>query len=117
MSQAGKYDLTIDQGSTFVKVFTWKTGTAKTIVDITGYRARLQMRRNYDSATIIELTSENGKIALGGTAGTIQITLTDAETSALRNTQGVWDLEMISGSGVVRRLLAGIFSVSREVTR
>jgi len=112
-------DITIYQGETFDRTFTYNTGTlaSYTPVDLTGYTARMQIReRLEDSTTIAELTTENSKIVLGGVAGTIQLLLTDTETSAI-TTNGVYDLELISGGGVVTRLMQGKTILSKEVTR
>lgn len=42
---AAKLKLTIDQGASFTKLFTWKAGPAQTPVDLTGCTARMQIRK------------------------------------------------------------------------
>jgi hypothetical protein len=112
---AGLYDITIEQGVTFLLNLTWKDSTG-TPVNITGYSARMQVRETYDSEdTLVSLTSP-GDITLGGALGTILITIQPAVTSALQFVEGVYDLELIS-AGVVTRLLQGRATISREVTR
>ena len=112
----GNYDITIYQGTTFSTILAWKDET-NTLVDLTGYTARLQMRENYNSSTpFLNLTTENGGIVLGGVLGTITLLASAASTAALEALEGVYDLEMINGSTVIR-LLQGSVSVSREVTR
>jgi hypothetical protein len=72
------------------------------------------------STTIIELTTANGLITLGNTNATKgQITLTIAAntTAALVPGQYVYDLELVSSTGIVDRILEGNFKVSAEVTR
>lgn len=115
---AGKLKLTIDQGATFTKQLTWKTGTPAVAVDLTGYTARMQIRPTIESSTVlVSLTTENGGIALGGTAGTITLTITATATAAFTWTEGVYDLELVSAGGVVTRLLKGAVTVTPEVTR
>lgn len=113
---AGTYNLTIEAGATFTKVFTWNSPTA---VNLTGYTARAHIRGHIEAAgaALLELTTENARIVLGGVAGTITLKLTAAETAALTWTSGAWDLEMISGPGIVTRLLEGVATVRGNVTR
>lgn len=113
---AGIYDIVIEQGATWNPVFTWKD-SAGAAINLTGYSARLQIREKVTSSTtLVSLTSASG-ITLGGAAGTIAPLLTATETAALNFATGVYDLELVSGSGVVYRLLQGRVKLSKEVTR
>jgi tRNA threonylcarbamoyladenosine modification (KEOPS) complex Pcc1 subunit len=69
------------------------------------------------TSTIVELTTENSRIALGGTAGTITLTIPATVTANLTAGLYVYDLELVSGSNVVSRLIEGNFKVKAEVTR
>lgn len=112
---AGIYDIIIEQGATFTRTVTWKD-EAETPINLTGYSARLQMRESVDAtSTFLSLTSGSG-ITLGGTAGTILIEISATDTAALTQS-GVYDLELVSGAGVVTRLLQGSVTLSKEVTR
>ena len=113
---ATTYDLLIEQGATFSQLVTYKeSGVA---VNLTGYTARMQVRSTLESAeALIELTTANGRIALGGAAGTITLTISATDTAALTAGRGVYDLELVSGSGIVTRLLQGVATISRNVTR
>lgn len=135
---AGYYNFTgsarCEQGATFSRVMTVysgvtdaeiesaKSGTvpasmAAKKVNLTGYTARMQVRETASSASIIlSLTTENGGITLGGSAGTVTITISATETAALTAGSYVYDLELISGSTVYRRI-QGDFDVDAEVTR
>ena len=114
---AAKYKITIYQGETFSKVFTWKTGDPKNPVDLTGYTARMQIRKKYGSATtLLSLTTENGGIVLGGVTGTITLFISATDASSIDWTSGVYDLELVSAGGIVKRLLQGTIKVSPEVT-
>jgi hypothetical protein len=67
------------------------------------------VRATLESAeALIELTTGNGRIALGGSAGTITLTISATDTAALTAGRGVYDLELVSGSGIVTRLLQGV---------
>jgi hypothetical protein len=113
---ATTYDILIEQGATYSQVITYKdNGVA---VNLTGYTARMQVRATLESAsTLVELTTANSRIALGGTAGTITLTISATDTAALTSGRGVYDLELVSGSGIVTRLLQGVATISRNVTR
>jgi hypothetical protein len=117
MALGNRYDLEIKQGATLSLTATWKDSTGAAI-NLTGYTARMQVRSAYDAtSTILSLTSSSG-ITLGGAAGTIAITASATVTAALTAPwAGVWDLELVSGGGVVTRLLEGAATVSPEVTR
>ncbi len=111
----GSYDIKIYQGATFSQTFTWKDET-DTPINLTGYSARMQIRASVDSSsTLVSLTSGSG-ITLGGAAGTIAVLISATDTASLSQ-NGVYDLELVSGSGVVTRLLQGNVIVSKEVTR
>lgn len=91
-------------------------------VDLTGFKARMQVRRTKDSdETLVDLTTENGGIALGGTAGTIE-PLIDSDTSAelAGFHKAVYDLELVDESTdppTVTRFAEGAMRLSKEATR
>lgn len=115
---AFKVPLKIDQGATFRKSVTWKAGTPVTPVDLTGCIARMHVRSEVKSPIVLlDLTTVNGGITLGGAAGTVEIYLSDEQTTAITWTTGVYDLEVEFSNGEVRRLLYGSVTVSPEVTR
>lgn len=114
MSSAAQYDFRADQGSTLSKVFTYQDSTG-TPVDLTGYSARMQLRTEPDSTTVIlELTTGNGRISLGGVAGTI--TLDVLATDMTFYGTYVYDLELVTGT-TVTSLIYGQIVIRPEVTR
>lgn len=118
---AHKLNLKIEQGATFKELLTRKAGDkVATVVpvDLTGCTARAQFRSEIESTEVLlELTTENGRIQLGGPAGTIRILLDAATTAAITWESGVYDLEIVFADGHVDRYLAGSVAVSKEVTR
>ena len=125
--RAGTYNFTCEQGSTFTRLIELEepnlavdpTGGTFSPVDISGYTARMQIRRTLESTSpMISLTTENNRLVVnpGDEANQILINLSDAETSTL-TTNGVYDLEIESPDGVVSRILQGAVTVSLEVTR
>ncbi len=114
---AGIYKLEIEQGETFTRLLTYED-SEEALINLTGYTARMQIRKTADSTDyLLSLTTENSGIALGGIAGTITITITAAQSANLPIGTARYDLELISGSGVVVKLLKGDVTVNREITR
>lgn len=113
---AGKYNIKIEEGANFATTITWKEDD--TAIDITGYTGRMYIRKNgVDGAIILELTTENGRMVLGGVAGTIELSIDAADTVDLAFGSGVYDLELINGSGFVTRIIQGLVAYNRNVTQ
>ena len=112
----GKYNFVCPQGATFSKQLTWEIDDIP--VDLTTYTARMQVREKYTSPSpIINLTTENGGIVLGGDEGTIDIEINAFTTSGIVAKEYVYDLELVTSSSIVTRLIEGKFIVTPEVTR
>lgn len=89
-----------------------------TPVSLSGFTARMQIRESVESTTtLLSLTTENSRIALDNTAKTITLTISATDTAALDFSTGVYDLELVSGGGVVTELLNGNVLLDTEVTR
>lgn len=113
---AGIYNIVADQGATFGRVLTWKDSTGA-LVNLTNYTAQMQIRETLDASTaVLTLSTSNSRIALGGAAGTITLTV-QASDFTLAEGQYVYDLELTSSGGAVTRLVMGTFTVRGEVTR
>ena len=112
---SAQYDLTINKGETFIRTFTWKDANNLPI-NLTGYTARMQIREEIgDENTIVNLTTDSG-ITLGAAEGTIVITISATETSAITAGSGVYDIELVNGA-IVTRFLEGNVVFTGEVTR
>lgn len=114
---AATRDITIEQGATFTYPLIYKDSEG-TPVNLTGYTARMQVRRSKASdVAVLTLTTENGSITLGGAAGTINVVASAENTAAITIKVGVYDLELVSPSGNVKRLIEGEVTISQEVTK
>lgn len=111
---AGTYDFTIEQGTTFSRTFTW-TDSSNNPINLTGYTAKLSIAPAPAGTPYISLTDTSG-ITLGGSAGTIAVTLTAAQTTAFTFTTAKYDLKLTDASGNVTRLLEGTVTLDDEVT-
>jgi hypothetical protein len=125
---AGVYNITCEQGSTFVRVLELEkpdlladpTGQTFTQFDLSSYTARMQVRRTIESNSyLVELTTENSGLEINPTGDTINLIRISmsAEVTASINSSGVYDLEIINGDGFVSKVLKGAFTLVQEVTR
>lgn len=125
---AGKYSFTIEQGATtnFEVKYTDNNGNP---IDLTGYQGRMQIRSAIGGEVYISLSSSLGPCGTGlnfsgssgttpPTSGSIGVYISAVSSSALNFNEGVYDLEIYSGSGCeyVVRLLEGKVKLSKEVT-
>lgn len=140
MSTPAKRNLVFRQGATFRKVFTYfaypypvfirddvaykesdgrKAPIAdRELIDLTGCTARMHVRADINDATpLVVLTTENGRISLGGVNGTVALFVSSTDTALMTWKSGVYDLEISHPNGDVTRLVEGSASVSKEVTR
>jgi hypothetical protein len=116
MALAGAYDIVTDQGATYSQVFTWNDSDGDA-VSLVGWTGRMQVRTRVPTAsTVLELTTSNGRMTLGGVAGTVTVTVTAADMANVAAGAYMYDLELVNGS-VVERLVMGSFTVRGEVTR
>jgi hypothetical protein len=121
---AGKYNITCQQGSTFDLLMELQYPDPEGPLeyeeylkwDLTGYRARMYVKKYPESASpYITLTTENDRIFLNETEGSIRLFIR-AEDTAQIPTSGVYDIEIISPSNEIDRVVEGLFNLSKEVT-
>jgi hypothetical protein len=78
----------------------------------------MQIRENItDTAPLVSLTSAAGDISINTTDGRVTFTIDTATTEGLDFTEGVYDLELVDPSGEATRLLEGVVTLNKEVTR
>lgn len=88
----------------------------ETPVDLAGYSARAKMKDRLGGSTLLTLTSDAGDILIDNVLKTITLNISAIATAALTWQRGVYDLEVVSPSGVVTTLLTGSVLVAQEVT-
>jgi hypothetical protein len=111
----GQYTFSINQGSTFDKTLTWKTGSGT--IDVTGWTAAMQVRDKPGGKLLLDMSVANSRIIMGTTNGLIRLVVPASITSALDFESARYDLELTSPTGQVTRLLEGVMNLSREVTK
>ena len=142
--KSGNYDISVDQGSTFIFHLTYQD-SAGTAIDLTSYSAHMQVRRStIDTGLILDISSAGG-VTGGGSTGEYTsggsashdysgVTLNGTTAGATGTTGGiyiqvdadtmknvpigkhVYDLELTTGTDV-NKVLKGRFEVEGEVTR
>lgn len=115
---AAQYNFTIEQGATFTRSFTYKDSTGSPI-NLTNYTAQGQVRQAVESGSVLlEFSTANGYVGLGGTAGTITWTVPYTITRTLSFQGARYDFFLFSsGSAAVTKLLYGIADTYLSVTR
>ena len=126
---AGKYPFTIEQGVTTTLEFQYKDADENPI-DLTGYSGRMQIKSDYaDNAPTTyatfssSLNPDGTGISFSGsngttppTSGSVGLYISAATSSAFTFESAKYDLEIYSGSTVIR-LVEGTIKLSKEVTR
>lgn len=129
---AGKYNFTIEQGTTVDFEIQYKDSNNNP-VDLTGYSGRMMIRSNFaDNSPSTYLTLSSSRNADGTglnfsgsrgtkppTSGSIGIYIASCTSSALTFTTARYDLEIYSGSNpcpYTVRLLEGQVNLSKQVT-
>lgn len=86
-----------------------------TPVSLVGYTARMAIKDKVGGTVLKSLVSPTD-ITLNTTTSTITLTISATDTAAFAWKSGVYDLELVSASGVVTALLTGKVTVTKEVT-
>lgn len=88
--------------------------------NLTGFTAKMEIRKKAGAPLIVSLTTENGGITLGGTAGTILlfIDVTDTEASPIIDNIGIneYDLFLIDSGGDPEKIMRGCIGIEQRVT-
>jgi hypothetical protein len=84
--------------------------------DLTDYEARMTIKNRVGGTEIASFTSADGDIEVDEANYTITLTISATDTAAYDFRNGVYDLEMVSPSGVVTLLMYGTVVLTNEVT-
>lgn len=106
---ADTYDIAIEQGATWSRVFTYTEDDGTTPINLTGYTGRAQIRRSPMGRLLADFT-----VSINGAAGEVTLSLTATQTAELYE-DGVYDIELVNGATVIR-LVQGKVTVNAGVT-
>jgi hypothetical protein len=100
-------DICILKGQTFNQTLFWETGEPSTPVNLAGYTGSMEIKTHPKSPdNILILTTTNGRMVLNEQTGSIRLTLSANETSAVNVDEGVHRVYLTNGS-VVTRIFQG----------
>jgi hypothetical protein len=135
-SGVGIFNFVLKQGADWSPVITWNDDNGAPL-NLTGYHMKMTIRAFAASPiallTLDSASSTGSRIVLGGTAGTIELIFTHADTAALAPiglplpgspifggarvyALGVYDLQFTDPTGEVGYLLEGSVSIDPQVT-
>lgn len=126
------YTFTVKQGKTFNRRIVYLLDGQP--FNLTDYEARMQIRPNFGHATVyctlsssmtadgtgLNMTPVSSSLVLPRTSGSIGISISAYSSSLFTWTEGYYDLEIYSGSGItqtVYEILRGKIKVLPEITK
>jgi len=115
-----EYDLTRDTGR---QIRRWRdyvigmilTDAEGTPLNLTGCQVAAQIRSDY--STTADLVAEFTAIITDAVTGSVQLSLTDAQTGAIAHDQGVFDLLIRSAGGIDETWMEGKVQIVGSATR
>lgn len=111
------YNFNIYQGSTWSRQMTYKDGDGN-VINLSGYAVRLKIRQTWGGTVLLSLsTGAEGGITVAATSPNISVTITPTQTDALTFGKAVYDMEIESPAGVVDRLIEGVVTLKKAVTK
>lgn len=112
-----KYDFKLNQGTDLRVPFSLSDESGE-VVNLLGFTAQMQLRVSCATGKLVdEFTVENGGIILTADEGKIEVVFKHENTSSYPATCLVYDIELISSSNEITRIVEGKINVSPEVTR
>ena len=112
---SAKYNLVCDQATTFN--FQFSINNNNVLLNLTGYTGTMTVRPFVGATTTTVVASTaNGRMTLGGIAGTVTVLIDATTTGAIGSGRYVYDLVLTTGS-TVTRYLEGKFIVTGAVTQ
>jgi hypothetical protein len=105
-----------EQGSTFAQELIWENEFPADSgvfipVDLTGYTAKMQVRKKAGDPVILELSTANSGITIVGLSGSISLRAEAPVTKLLTPGDFKYDLKLIAPTGFVNRFVFGDFQI------
>lgn len=113
------YNFEMNQGSDYTIPLRLQDSTG-TAINLSGYSARMQLRRTAGACAAIDELSSDGddaRILIEAEEGRLKLRFPNAVTEKYPAASLVYDVEIKSPSGDITRILQGAITVSAEVTR
>lgn len=111
LEQGAEFDIVIKQGATYRRVFKLREEDQTTVIPLTGYTGRAQVREKPGSDNLL-LTFT---VTINEPLGEVTIYAADEDT-ALMEESGFYDVELVSAGGEVEELIYGRARLRKQVT-
>jgi len=108
-----------EKGATFYYELIWEKEVSDDVfspVDLTGFSAKMQVRKDVGSSLIIELSTANNRITFDSLNGKIILKISASDTSALVPGSYKYDLELTTPEGFVISFIYGSFDIIGRIT-
>ncbi len=106
-------NLVVNTGATFGQTFTLEDSGSNSVLNLSGYTVRAQMRKHPGSTSYTDL---NGAV-LNVNEGTVKVGLTTTQTTALKSGRYVYDVLITDSGNTVTRVVEGSVLVRQGVTQ
>jgi hypothetical protein len=112
------YNLEIDQGASHVFAYDWISNSTGLPLDLTDYSAKMQIRSGPgDEQVLLELSSTNGRISMGGATGEVLVVFQPADTENIDWYDAYYDLFLTNTVDASKtRLAKGFVTILRKIT-
>lgn len=104
--------LDIDQGSDFVAEFELENDDS-TPMNLVGFSVYSQFRKSYSATTGYSFTAQ----ITNAVQGKLTLSLPGAASSNIKPGRYLYDIEVVSQSGVKTRVVEGILTINPEITK
>lgn len=107
-------NIVIEQGFDFETTFQLEDTSTGNLLNLNGYSVEAQLRKTYTSSTSVSFGST---ILSPVQEGRVTISMGSTQTSLLKPGRHVYDIKLISASGVLSKPIEGAALVRAGVTR
>lgn len=107
-------NLDIDVATDYYIETLYEDDLTKLPMDLTGYSAIMKIRPSWDDPVVFQtLSSNNGRIMLGGITGKILVHLLpeDTDPSNIAWTRAVYDIVLTDSNGIIFKLVSGMINL------
>jgi len=113
---AGKWSFTIEKGVDFERTLTYFIGENLDPFNFTGYTGLMQIRSGPGGTIYATLSTANGKLQLGGAAGTVLLLMDSVETAAFSFSGRAYHDILIDNGSDSFRLVEGRVALSPPIS-
>lgn len=108
-------NLIINQNTDFDQVFTLESNSTNSVLDLTDYTFKSEMRKHPTATTGI--TTFSASIYGAATNGQVNLGLTTTQTASLKEGRYVYDVVMTDINGKMSRVIEGMVLVRAGATK